>query len=156
MDGYLTKPIRQELLRKENNRAVTPCGSPENSSEAQSRKEVSQSDWNVRELLERLEGDQDLMRELLEMFCTDSQTTLMKARQALAREDLAEMSRAAHTLKGMLKNLSLNAAAEIAAALETAARNGARGEAEALFQRLERSLAEVRPEVEAHLAEVRV
>jgi len=67
---------------------------------------------NVRELLERLEGDQDFLRELLQMFRADSQTTLMKAREALAQEDLTEVSRAAHTLKGMLKNLSMNAAAE--------------------------------------------
>ncbi len=64
------------------------------------------------------------------------------------------MSRAAHTLKGMLRNLSMNAAAEIAAALETAARNGARAEAETLLDRLDGSLAGIMPEVEAHLAEV--
>lgn len=96
-----------------------------------------------------------MLRELLQMFRADSQTSLIKAREALAQEDLAEASRAAHTLKGMLKNLSMNAAAELAAALETAARNGARGEAEALFQRLDRSLAGILPEVEMHLAEVR-
>jgi HPt (histidine-containing phosphotransfer) domain-containing protein len=155
MDGHLTKPIPQEVLGKANDRAVTPCGAPENSSEAQPHKEGSETEWNVHELLERLEGDQDFLRELLEMFRADSQTILLRAREALAREDLAEMSRAAHTLKGMLKNLSMNAAAEIGAALETAARNGARGEAEALFERLERSLAGVMPEVETHLAEVR-
>ena len=155
MDGHLTKPMRQEVLRKESDRTVTPCGSPENFSEARSHKEGSETEWNVRELLERLEGDQDFLRELLEMFRGDSQATLVKAREALAREDLAEMSRAAHALKGMLKNLSMNAAADIAAALETAARNGVRGEAEALFERLERSLAGVMPEVETHLAEVR-
>jgi len=155
MDEILTKPVRQEVPRKEMGRAITPYGSSDNYGEARPRSEISETQWNVRELLERLEGDQDFLRELLEMFRADSQTTLMKAREALARADLAEMSRAAHALKGMLKNLSMNAAAEIAAALETAARNGARGEAEALLERLERSLAGVMPEVETHLAEVR-
>jgi len=106
-------------------------------------------------LLERLEGDQDFLRELLQMFRADSQTTLLKARDALALGDLAEVSRAAHTLKGMLRNLSMNAIADLAAALETAARNGARVEAEALFERLDRALAGIMPEVETHLAEVR-
>jgi HPt (histidine-containing phosphotransfer) domain-containing protein len=117
--------------------------------------ELSEAEWNVRELLERLEGDQDLLRELLQLFRADSQTSLMKARKALAQEDLVEVSRTAHALKGMLKNLSMNASAELAAALETAARNGARGEADALLQRLDRSLAGILPEVEMHLAEVR-
>jgi PAS domain S-box-containing protein len=155
MDGYLTKPIRREVLRKEIERAVTQSGSCENGNEPAPHGELSEAEWNVRELLERLEGDQDFLRELLQMFRTDSQTTLMKAREALAQEDLAEMSRAAHTLKGMLKNLSMNATAELAAALETAARNGARVEAESLLERLDRSLAGIMPEVETHLAEVR-
>ncbi|MGB8494650.1 MAG: PAS domain S-box protein [Candidatus Acidiferrum sp.] len=155
MDGYLTKPIRREVLRKEIERAVTQSGSAENGNEAAPRSELSEAEWNVRELLERLEGDQDFLRELLQIFHADSQTTLLKARDALAQEDLAEVSRAAHTLKGMLRNLSMNAAAEIAAALETAARNGARVESAALFERLDRSLAGIMPEVEAHLAEVR-
>jgi len=155
MDGYLTKPIRSEVLRKEIDQAVTQSGPAENCSEAPTHREVSEAEWNVRELLQRLEGDHDFLRELLQMFRADSQTTLMKAREALAREDLKEVSRAAHTLKGMLKNLSMNATAEIAAGLETAARNGARVEAEALFERLERSLAGLMPDVQTHLAEVR-
>ncbi|MGC0778641.1 MAG: response regulator, partial [Candidatus Acidiferrum sp.] len=155
MDGYLTKPIRREVLRKEIERAVTQSGSAENGNEAAPRSELSEAEWNVRELLERLEGDQDFLRELLQIFHADSQTTLLKARDALAQEDLAEVSRAAHTLKGMLRNLSMNAAAEIAAALETAARNGARVESAALLERLDRSLAGIMPEVETHLAEVR-
>jgi two-component system sensor histidine kinase/response regulator len=155
MDGYLTKPIRREVLRKEIDRAVTQNGSSGNCEEPASHSELSEAEWNVRELLQRLEGDQDLLSELLQMFRADSQTALMKARKALAQENLVEVSRTAHTLKGMLKNLSMNEGAELAAALETAARNGARGEAEALFQRLDRSLAGILPEVEMHLAEVR-
>ncbi len=154
MDGYLTKPIRREVLRKEIDRAVTQNGPSENCSEPAPHGELSEAEWNVRDLLERLEGDQGFLRELLQIFRADSQTTLLKAREALTREDLPEMSRAAHTLKGMLRNLSMNAAAEIAAALETAARNGARAEAETLLDRLDGSLAGIMPEVEAHLAEV--
>ena len=155
MDGYLTKPIRREVLRKAIDRAVTQSGSAENCKEPALHGELSAAEWNVRELLERLEGDHDFLRELLQMFRADSQTTLLKAREALAQEDLVGMSRAAHTLKGMLKNLSMSAGAELATALETAARNGARGEAEALFVRLDCSLAGIMPEVETHLAEVR-
>jgi len=154
MDGYLTKPIRREVLRKEIDRAVTQNGPSENCSEPAPHGELSEAEWNVRDLLERLEGDQGFLRELLQIFRAESQTTLMKAREALTREDLPEMSRAAHTLNGMLRNLSMNAAAEIAAALETAARNGARAEAETLLDRLDGSLAGIMPEVEAHLAEV--
>ena len=155
MDGYLTKPVRREILRKEIERVTSQTGPAEASCEPPPHGELSEADWNLRELLERLEGDQGFLRELLQIFREDSRTNLLKARDALVREDLAEMSRAAHTLKGMLRNLSMNAAAEIAAALETAARNGARAEAETLLERLDGSLAGLMPDVETHLAEVR-
>ncbi|MFI5097886.1 MAG: PAS domain S-box protein [Candidatus Acidiferrales bacterium] len=154
MDGYVTKPIRREVLRKEIERVAVQSAPAEVSGESPARSARSDNGWNVKELLARLEGDQDFFRELLQIFRDDSQANLRKAREALAQEDLAELSRAGHTLKGMLRNLSMNAAAETAAALETAARLGARGEAEALLEQLERSLAEILPEVELHLAEV--
>ena len=154
MDGSLTKPIGRDNLRMGSDRVTTQSGSSENCNEAASPGELPEATWNVRELLERLEGDQDLFCELLQMFRAESQTTLMKVREGLAQEDSTAVARAAHTLKGMLKNLSMNAPGELAAALETAARNGARAESQALFERLDRSLAEIMPEVEAHLAEV--
>jgi two-component system sensor histidine kinase/response regulator len=154
MDGYLTKPIRREVLRKEIDRVTAQSAPPEAEAESPTESACSENGWNVKELLERLEGDQDFFRELLQMFRDDSQANLLKAREALAREDLAELSHAAHTLKGMLRNLSMNVAAETAAALETAARLGARGEAKALLGQLEHSLAGIMPEVATHLAEV--
>jgi len=155
MDGYLTKPIRGEVLRKEIDRAVTHSGPTENRNGAMPNGDFSEGDWNVSELMERIEGDHDFFRELLQMFRSDSHATLMKAHEALAQDDLVAMSRAAHTLKGMMKNLSMNAAAEIATALEAAARGGERAKAETLLERLDRSIAALMPEVETHLAEVR-
>ena len=154
MDGYVTKPIRREVLRKEIDRVTAQSAPAESNAELPGRVARSENEWNVKELLERLEGDQDFFRELLQIFRDDSQGNLRKAREALAREDLAELSRAGHTLKGMLRNLSMNVAAETAAALETAARLGARSEAQALLDQLEQSVAGIMPEVEAHLAEV--
>jgi len=155
MDGYVTKPIRRDVLRKEIERVTAESAPAEARVVAPDRSASSDNEWNIKELLERLEGDQDFFRELLQIFRDDSQANLRKAREALAREDLAELSRAAHTLKGMLRNLSMNAASERAAALETAARLGARVKAEAFLEQLEHSLAGIMPEVEAHLAEVR-
>jgi len=47
MDGYLTKTIRREVLRKEIDRAVTQSGSAENCSEAPPHSEISEAEWNV-------------------------------------------------------------------------------------------------------------
>ncbi len=154
MDGYVTKPIRREVLRKEIDRVTAPCASAEARGGSPGRSACSEKEWNIKELLERLEGDQDFLKELLQIFRDDSKANLLKAREALSRGDLVELSRAGHTLKGMLRNLSMNEAAGTAGALETAARLGARGQAEEHLEQLEQSLAGIMPEVEAHLAEV--
>lgn len=113
------------------------------------------SEWNINELLQRVDGDREFLRELLSIYREDSQVNLQKAKSALLERDLAGLMRAGHTLKGMLRNLSMNRAGDIAFALETAARRESVQEAEALLEQLEQALAELLPEVEAELAEVK-
>jgi len=114
---------------------------------------VSETDWNIRELMERLEDDHEFFRELLVMFREDSLATLDKARHAMALGDFDQLSRAAHTMKGMLKNLAMNASAEIAAELEQRARD--RQPSEELLVSLDSAVAAMRHQVEAQLAEVK-
>ena len=70
----------------------------------------------------------------------------------MAESNLPELSRAAHTIKGMLRNLSMNSAA---AALEKSARDAAEKESAELLLILEGDLAKILPEVEAQLAGVK-
>ena len=111
--------------------------------------------WDVKELLERLDGDEGFLCELLLIFREDTRMNLEKSRKAMAERDFEMLSRAAHTLKGMLRNLSMGAAAETAASLETASRESLNSDSEELLQKLEKELEEILPEVEAHLAGVR-
>jgi HPt (histidine-containing phosphotransfer) domain-containing protein len=114
--------------------------------------EPAELDWDLKELLERLEGDQEFLRELLAMFLADYRACMHKAHRAMAEANLSELSRAAHTLKEMLRNLSMKSAAQTAAALEKSAQDAAeKGSAELLLI-LEGDLARVLPEVEAQLA----
>lgn len=108
--------------------------------------------WNVQELLERLEGDEELFRELIMLFQTDSRAELLKAKQALAEGDKRGLSRAAHTIRGMLRNLSMNAAAGIAAELEIAAQKELCQECPVLLEKLDRAVEEDLRQVEARLA----
>jgi len=91
--------------------------------------------WHVRELLERVDNDTEFFCDLLRMFREDARTGLEKAGLGLAEGNMAELSRAAHALKGMLRNLAMNQAAEAAYALEKAPREERREEvAELLHQ----------------------
>lgn len=115
----------------------------------------SPGEWNLDELMERLDGDQEFLRELLEIFRQDGRGNLERARSQMAQRDLPGLSRTAHTLKGMLKNLAMGAAAEAAAALEKSADGGLTERSEELLVRLEKELARVAPKVEAQLAGVK-
>jgi HPt (histidine-containing phosphotransfer) domain-containing protein len=121
----------------------------------QSPSALSENDWNLAELLDRLEGDQEFLHELLLTFRSDHQTSLQKAQRALAAGNLQELSRAAHTMKGMLRNLSMHSSGEIAAALEKSAALAAEKESAELLVTLENALAKIQLEVDAQLAAVK-
>lgn len=79
---------------------------------------------NLPELLDRVEGDEDLLRELLALFQEDLPASREALQAAMDGGDLGEIERAAHRLKGMLANLSAGGAASFAAEIESAARAG--------------------------------
>ena len=72
----------------------------------------------------------------------------------MAESNLSELSRAAHTIKGMLRNLSMNSAAQTATALEKSAQDAAEKESAQLLI-LQGDLAKILPEVEAQLTGVK-
>jgi hypothetical protein len=51
--------------------------------------------WNLKELLERLDGDQEFLRELLRVFRADSQLNLQKAKDPCRNADLTADARGA-------------------------------------------------------------
>ena len=156
MDGYLTKPVRREDLQKEIERVTEgEAGKAESEVLDERKSSPAAETWNLNELIERVEGDQEFLRELLAVFQQDSLRNLEKAKQELANQDLAALSRTAHTLKGMLRNLSMCRDAEIAKQLESAAREAKLRESGELLEQLERGLRELGPEIEPQLAEVK-
>jgi len=113
---------------------------------------TSNLDWA--KLLESVEGDQEFLRSLLLIFQTDIRATMHQADEAIQNNDANHLARAAHTAKGMLRNLSMERAAAAGAALEQAGLQGDLPKARALLLELKALLEAVRPEVEARLAQV--
>jgi len=157
MDGYLSKPVRPEVLRKEINR-VTSRPEAVNSSASpvvEAAPPPAQAEWDMQELMERLGGDQEFLRELLLIFRHDVASHLAKLEGKLGEMDSDGLYRAAHTLKGMLKNLAMNPAAQTASDLEKAARASLFEESEQLISRLKRELEALLQAVDTQLAEVK-
>ena len=77
----------------------------------------------VADLLERVDGDRDLLLELARMFREDAPTLLANVRQAASARDAEALERAAHALKGSCANFGATAARDAAFALEQRGRS---------------------------------
>jgi HPt (histidine-containing phosphotransfer) domain-containing protein len=155
MDDYLIKPIRRDLLVEALQRIATQIETRKRPAVSEIKNDSRSPAWNVAELMERVEGDQELLRELLLLFREDSKKNLVKVRHQLAERDYQGLSRTAHTLKGMFRKLPMPAAAEIAAKAENAARDELHNELPQIAAMLERFVADASQLVEAQLAEVK-
>ena len=74
-------------------------------------------------LLERLDGDREVMAEVLDLFVTESRAYLTRAADAVNAGDWQQLGRIAHGLKGAAANVGAEAARASAAVLETTARS---------------------------------
>jgi len=80
--------------------------------------------WDQAAALERVDGDSDLLTELVEIFVQDYPKHLACLVQALAQNDYAALCRAAHTLKGSLGYLGACEGQQLALEIEHASRAG--------------------------------
>jgi HPt (histidine-containing phosphotransfer) domain-containing protein len=76
------------------------------------------------DLLARVEGDRELLRELFVIFREELPGLHAALHAAINAGGLSQVVRAAHTLKGMLANMSMKRGATIAADVEMAAQSG--------------------------------
>jgi len=75
-------------------------------------------------MLAELDGDEDLLAELVETMKVEAPKLLHEVRVAAGAADAALVARAAHTLKGAVSNFGARAAAEAALRLEQMGRAG--------------------------------
>ena len=75
-------------------------------------------------LLERVEGDQDLLAEMIQLFLTDAPQLLDTMRNALQRGDMPLLERSAHSMKGAAGNMSAQVTVGAALHLEQSAKKG--------------------------------
>ena len=111
--------------------------------------------WNHAELLERVDNDRELLRELLIIFKEDFPRTMRSLESAVAAADLKNAARLSHTLKGMLSSLGGARAAAAASKLEELASAGETAPLKSAFDALESQAASLLPELDAYLTEVR-
>ena len=117
MDGYLAKPIdRLDLF------AAVELDDPEAAAPRVSRVGDDVPQFDEAELVERLGGDREVLREVVTIFRHSTPELIEEIRSAIDGRDLARLKSAAHTLKGAAGNLSAKRLAALALELEGAGR----------------------------------
>ncbi|HLJ57256.1 MAG TPA: response regulator, partial [Chthonomonadaceae bacterium] len=74
------------------------------------------------EALDRVEGDLEILREVVRLFLDDAPNTLAEIADAIAGRNAHRLERSAHSLKGAVGSLAARAAFDAALRLETAGR----------------------------------
>jgi HPt (histidine-containing phosphotransfer) domain-containing protein len=118
MDAYLAKPCRPRALFESIQRVTT---SPSSSTKLETLAPIV---FDKSGFLSRLEGDEQLGWEVIEMFLREYPKLKQNVRSAAEQRNPSLLERAAHALKGSVGDVAAPQAFEAARILEQMARGG--------------------------------
>ena len=119
MDGYISKPIDPRGLYAEIDRCLAGIVK----SPPMTEKPAERNDLVDRvSLLDRVEGDQELLAEIIEIFLADAPQLLGAMQNALQQGDMILLERSAHSMKGAAGNMSASTVVNAAFQLEQSAK----------------------------------
>jgi PAS domain S-box-containing protein len=134
MDAYVSKPVNvPELLTTIQSLIPEPSGFEEGAPGSA----VAGDLVDVKALLERLEGDGELLAEMVGLFFADCPRRLGAIREAIDRGDSRSLESAAHALKGSVGNFMAKGAFEAVRKLEVLGRQADLGRAQEAYRTLE-------------------
>jgi CheY-like chemotaxis protein/HPt (histidine-containing phosphotransfer) domain-containing protein len=141
MEGYLAKPLRPAALFETIQRVTTAA-------EAAAPAEIPPPMvFDKPRFLSRLDGDEILGGEIIEMFLRECPKLLAGVRQAAKLRDASLLERAAHSFKGSVGDLAAPQAFDAARTLEMMARGKKLEDADSALMRLEVALNRLVPEL---------
>ncbi len=144
MDAFVAKPLNRRELYAALDRVTSPFATPE-ASESALRQELP--DWA--EVLERFDGDVEMLREVVADFLADAPRQLAELDGAIARRDARAVEHTAHSLKGAIGNFAVRGAYEAARQLEAMGLAGDLAGAEAALGELKDELEQLKPALSA-------
>ena len=95
---------------------------------------------NTAELKERLDGDFELLKELITIFLTDSEKLLNTIEEAINNGDPEKVGKGSHTIKGAVSNFSARSAFDAAYKLEQIGKSGDLSSAHNAFSSLKKEI----------------
>lgn len=143
MDAFVTKPFRAGELYRVVEEAAPGRERDVTEEPAQGKPGEARLDWQA--ALRNLDGDEELLIELSEMFLTQCPELLAEIEKAISAKQAMDLQRAAHTLKGSAHIIGAQAVAAAALRLEEIGREEKSETAAPSLRTLESELAELEP-----------
>jgi CheY-like chemotaxis protein/HPt (histidine-containing phosphotransfer) domain-containing protein len=145
MDFYVSKPIRAARLFEALRAATAQEPTEANGSCGQGAPVVGGQvvDWG--EALHSVNGDQRLLRDIVEAFLDESPRLLTMIRGSIEQQDPKTLQRAAHTLKGSTRYFGATQVSEMALQLESMGARGQLVHARDALVDIEREMARLTP-----------
>jgi PAS domain S-box-containing protein len=134
MNDFVSKPFKKQDLLEAINGQISIYTNNDSESSGLLR---NSDELNVSDALERLGGDEELLREIWEIFIQDCPETMKKLKQTLETRDAGLSERHAHTLKSTAGNIGADLMKETALQIELAAREKHVDKAWLLYGKLE-------------------
>ncbi len=103
--------------------------------------------------LDRLGGDEELLKDVARLFLQEYAQVVAEIRQAIVASDAGALQRAAHTLKGSVGNFGAASAVEASRRLEMLGKSGRTEGAAELLDSLETCMERLLPELSALVGE---
>jgi CheY-like chemotaxis protein/HPt (histidine-containing phosphotransfer) domain-containing protein len=147
MDEHISKPITvSELLKvlarfaSANRRAVTPVDIPSDKSGLNGPWNTDSRTFDYEALLERLGGDREALKEMMNLFSSHIPALVQDVRSAVIAEDWGRLAKLSHKLAGACATFGANALADVAREMERSAKNSQAMRIEALLSRMDLEL----------------
>ena len=142
MNDYVSKPVKpnalSDALQRNLSRDAVAVPKPADISAAHGENVLDRA-----ALLDTLDGDEDLLNEILRIFLNDMPAQLAALREALSTEDADGARRHVHTIKGAAANVGARQMRACTAKLEEMGRTAQFAGAGELLVRLERAFEQV-------------
>jgi CheY-like chemotaxis protein/HPt (histidine-containing phosphotransfer) domain-containing protein len=152
MDDYVSKPIRAHELAEALGRVVPAARGADGT--GHSRDPAPEEEvLNRAELLDRCEGDRELLKAVVEVFLETSPALVADLRRAVEAGDALSVQRTAHALKGAASNFGARSAVAAALRLETMGRGGNLAGAAEACAALEEAVGRLTPALTGLLAD---
>jgi PAS domain S-box-containing protein len=138
MDGYVAKPLQaQQLFEVIAGLVPTRAGAE---TDTPDHTAPSDSVFDRDAALDRVDGNRDLLQEIIGLFFDEMPRLLSAIHEAIGGRDAKALERAAHTLKGAMGNLSAKEAFAAALRLEMLGHGGDLTNVEAVYAEVEKAI----------------